>query len=395
MVDINPADTNDKVPLPSLRWMNYVLPLFRKRKFILLNFLIVTIVSLVVSFFLPKWYKSTASILPPKNQTLLNPLGAVASTLKGLGSAGKIGGIGENQGTYNYLAILKSRTAMELVVQKFDLIQVYGLASGSMEKTIEMLRDNVSFELQEDDNITITVFDRDSQRAADIANYFVDVLNTLSNELSTREARENRLFIEKRLDQTRAELHSMEDSLQKFQEHSDVALIPGENMTDFAGIADLYGLKVRKEIELGVLGKKVSKDNEAFQQLKLELMEIDHKLSGVPESGIQTIRLYRNIAIQQKILEYLVPLYEQAKIDEQKDVPVILVLDKAVPSEHKAKPKRLFFILGWDILALFLSVFYIIGKERLAKLKSDGRLNSFFDELRASKLIRIMIRRKE
>ncbi len=34
-------------------------------------------------------------------------------------------------------------------------------------------------------------------------------------------------------------------------------------------------------------------------------------------------------------------MYEQAKVEEQKDVPVILVLDKAVPPKRKAKPKRL------------------------------------------------------
>jgi uncharacterized protein involved in exopolysaccharide biosynthesis len=40
-----------------------------------------------------------------------------------------------------------------------------------------------------------------------------------------------------------------------------------------------------------------------------------------------------------------VPLYEQAKIDEKKDYPVLQVIDYAVPPGKKSYPPRMLFAL--------------------------------------------------
>ena len=80
-------------------------------------------------------------------------------------------------------------------------------------------------------------------------------------------------------------------------------------------------MKAKKEIEVGILRRTVSADDVRLKQAELELRELERKLSTFPGVGIESLRLYRDLAIQQKIIEFLVPLYEQAKVDEQKDVP--------------------------------------------------------------------------
>jgi hypothetical protein len=52
------------------------------------------------------------------------------------------------------------------------------------------------------------------------------------------------------------------------------------------------------------------------------------------------------------MVEFLLPLYEQAKFDEQKDTPIILSIDKAVPSDKKVYPPRLIY----TIIISFFSV---------------------------------------
>src|SRR6266404_1447724 len=94
-------------------FLEYVAVLLKWRKFILLNSIAVAVLAVIISFLLPKWYKATASILPPKDQSLLNFFGSTSSVLKGLSALPKIGGLGQNTGAYNYFAILKSRSAME------------------------------------------------------------------------------------------------------------------------------------------------------------------------------------------------------------------------------------------------------------------------------------------
>jgi len=278
----------------------------------------VTIVAVIISLLLPKWYKATASILPPKDQGLFGSLGVAGSMLKGLSSTQKIGSLGQKTGTYNYLAILKSRSAMEAVIHKFDLMTEYAVSDSSMEKALAGLTDNVNFEVEDDDNITVEVSDRDPIRAADIANYFVEELNSISNRLGTQEARSNREFIEKRLGQSKDELHRTEEALKTYQEKNGVLVLPEQNSPGISAIADLYGMKAKKEIELAILKRTVTGENSAIQQLEIELSELNRKLGTLPETGLESFRLYRDAAIQQKVVEFLIPMYEQRKLMSKK-----------------------------------------------------------------------------
>jgi uncharacterized protein involved in exopolysaccharide biosynthesis len=327
---------------------------FRWRRFLLINVTVAAVIAAGVSFLLPKWYRSTASILPPKDSDMLNPMAAAGSVLKGLNLGGR-GGSGGTLGPYNYLAILKSRSALDSVVRKFNLTEVYGVDT-SIEEAVKELKENTAFEVQDEDYITLEVLDKDPDRAAGIANFFVDVLNSMSLRLGTREARNNREFIEKRLEMTRTDLRAAEDALQAYQQRSKMVVIPEQGSSSVGGVADLYGMKAKKEVELAILRQSVGPDDPAIAQLELELREIDRKLETFPEISVESLRLYRNVVIKQKILEILLPLYEQAKVDEQKDVPVLLVLDRAVKAEKKATPKRGLIVLASASITLLLSL---------------------------------------
>lgn len=359
IVDTPTEGTNPSESYPEL--IDYLSILLKWRKFIAFNVLTVSVLAICVSLLLPKWYKATASLLPPKDQGGLDLLGGVGSVLKGVGGLQKIGNLGQVRGAYNYLAILKSRTAMEAVVTKFDLLKVYDVPDGSMEKAVKELADNTSFEIQEDDNITIEVYDKDPKRVAEIANYFVEVLNEISIALGTKEARGNRQFIEKRLDSTMDALRIAEDRLQRFQEKSGMMIVPDQNLSSVSAVAELYGMKAKKEIEIGVLEHSFTKNNKVLQQYKSELDELNKKLSAIPQTGMESYRLYREAAIQQRVIEVLVPMYEQAKVEEQKDLPVILVLDTAVPPERKARPKRFIIVATCFLMSLVFSIFVAFG----------------------------------
>jgi len=333
----------------------------------------------IVSFLLPKWYKATCSIMPPKEQSIFGQLGSVGSLLKELSPTQKMGGFGQNLGVYNYLAILKSRTAMEGVIRKFDLIKVYDVSDSSMENTMKELKENVAFEIQDEDYITVDVYDKDPLRAAAMANYYVEVLNTISIQLGTQEARNNREFIAKRVDKSKEDLRNAEEILRKYQERSGLMIAPEQSSSGVSAIAELYGMKAKKEVELAILERSATKNNDLLQQLQIELSELGKKLGTFPEAGLESFRLYRNVAIQQKIVEYLIPLYEQAKINEQKDVPVLLVLDKAIPPEKKDKPKRSLIVL---LVALVTAVFsiaavFLIEGWNKFKISNPGQYQHF------------------
>lgn len=360
---------------------NHISLLIQWKKFIVYNVIVVTLITIGVSLVLPEWYKSTASILPPKEQDLLSGLGGAGSLLKGLSGNKSIGGLGKNQGSYNYFAILRSRSAMESVINRFNLITVYDINDKNIEKAIKQLVENTRFETQEEDNITIEVYDKDPQRAADMANYFVDILNDMSIQLGTREARNNREFIESRLEQCKIDLKKAEEALRENQEKSGLIFAADENNSTIAAYAELYALKAKKEIEIGVLERTVTADNAALQQIKVELSELAKKLNTFPKAGIEGLRLYRDVAIQQKIMEFILPLYEQARVDEQKNIPVLLVLDKAVPAHRKTKPQRMLIVAVASVLSLFFSVLlvYIMNSVLIA---TGGSANMYIEKMK-------------
>lgn len=353
------------------RWLTLLL---RWKRFVLIFIGCTTFLAAVVSFVVPKWYLATASILPPKQESALSAMGLAGSLLKGVGGGGgtlsKLTNATGATGPYNYLAILKSRTVMEAVVNHFDLRRIYGVGDTSMEAALKELQGNTSYEVQEDDYITVNVLDKVPARAAEMANYFVSMLNQRSIELGTLEAKNNREFIEKRVDRIYGDLSASEEALKNYQEKSGILIAPEEASSGVSAIAELYGMKAKKEIELGVLERTVSKDNPVLLHTRTELSEIDKKVDQIPQAGMETLRLYRQVAIQQKILEFVLPMFEQAKIDEQKTVPVLLVLDIAVPPEHKDSPKRLLIIFSAFLSSLIISVLLVMIHDRYERFRA-------------------------
>jgi uncharacterized protein involved in exopolysaccharide biosynthesis len=373
---------------PNSSFLDYVHLLLRWRKFIITTVGCVAVLSVVISLLLPKWFKSTASILPPADQGVLNPLGSASSMLKGLAAVKSLGSFGQGLGAYNYFAILRSRSAMEAVINKFNLREVYDVQDKPIEDVLQELEGNVDFQIEEEDYISVSVYDKDPQRAADMANYYVDLLNEISIRLGTQEARNNREFIGSRVKEVQEVLRIAEDSLQSYQERSGMLMPPTTEGSGIAPIAELYGLKARKEIELGIAKREGTSVNLLARQLQMQLSEIEKKLKTFPGAGVTSMRFYREIAIQQTILEFLVPMYEQARVEEQKDIPVILVLDRAVPAEEKASPKRMIIVALSTLAASLFSILIVAFRERLARLSSQAdsgeKMKSIRDIFRSS-----------
>jgi uncharacterized protein involved in exopolysaccharide biosynthesis len=398
------------------RLFDYLFILVKRRQFIIKTVLGVGILSAALSLLMPNWYMATASVLPPKSPGGLLSLlegSNVSSLLKNLpGVSGKLGG----QEAYSYLAILQSRTAMERVAHKFDLMAVYEVSDSSMEKTLKALRNNAEFEFAAEGNIVISVLDKDPKRAAAMANYFVELLNELSAQLGTQEARNNREFIERRYLQNQRDLKTAEDSLKALQQRYGVYALPEQTAGAIKAASALKAGADAKEIELGILRRSFGDENPRVQALRVELSEMNKKMNemkfgaadwrhdqslnlfvpfkDVPEIGAEYIRRYRDFEIQNRMLEFLVPLYEQAKIDEQKDTPVVLVLDNAVPPERKAQPRRSLIVLINMSLALIFSLAWVFAREIYDREKdSNPKVSAITEEIKRGAFYRNVLRK--
>jgi uncharacterized protein involved in exopolysaccharide biosynthesis len=381
----NPNQNKDSISIQSL-----LITILKWRKVIFWNTFIVTVAAIIVSLMLDKWYTSTASILPPKKKAgLFGDISGFSSTIKDLSKTlSRLGTTSDE--AFNYLAILQSRTASMKVIEKFNLKQVYKIPEDKpYENVIEALKNNVDFNVEDEGNITINVTDKSPQRAADIANYYVDLLNEISIELNTREAKSHREFIEKRFNKLIYDIKAKEDSLKIFSKNYNVYGIEEQVKSIIKTAVDLRSKTEEKKIQLDIYKLSHDETSPLIIQTQLELNELQKKskelqigseikssmlfvpFKDIPDVGMNYVRLIRDYEVQNKLLEFLLPIYEQAKIDEQKDIPVVLVLDKAIPAEKKTYPKRMIIVLISFFLSFLLAVGYVFVKESFQNLKSD------------------------
>jgi uncharacterized protein involved in exopolysaccharide biosynthesis len=60
--------------------------------------------------------------------------------------------------------------------------------------------------------------------------------------------------------------------------------------------------------------------------------------------------------------------YEEAKIEEAKDVATVEVLDRAIPPDHKSRPHRSQIVLMAFAISLVLGVGYVVTTDYLRRV---------------------------
>src|SRR5437016_363111 len=123
----------------------------------------------------PKMYESTATLLAPKEGS------AAAGLLGGLAASGlaqAVPGLASVSASPNrdlLVAVLKSRTMAQMIVEKFGLKERY--RARYMEDTIKRLRDRINISVVKEGTITLRVEDTEPHMAAVMANFYVDQLD--------------------------------------------------------------------------------------------------------------------------------------------------------------------------------------------------------------------------
>ncbi|MGE5680357.1 MAG: hypothetical protein ACM34K_05695 [Bacillota bacterium] len=324
-------------------------------------------------------------MIPPDNSM---GLGGLTSLLSGKGGSSSLGSklFGVSSTSEDMLiGILSSRTAMTDVIQKFNLSKYY--ETENLDKIMKALKADVTFGPNENGMIEINVVNKDPQKSAEIANYFVDLLDTLNLRFSVEQAKNNRIFIEKRYQKNLNDLKAAEDSMFSFQKKYGVFAVPEQLEVAVKAAGELEAQMTEKEMAAFFTKQQFGENSPQYQsalvqvnmlRAKVNELKNANKLSSTsnvlfpfktaPEMTMKYMRNFREVEIQSKILEVVLPFYEQAKFEEQKSIPPVQVLDKAVPAQLKESPKRSFVILTISFIALFVFVpFVYIGESLTTK----------------------------
>lgn len=363
----------------SMTLIDYINIFFKHKKIIIINCLVVAAITFVVFFFiLDPIFFSSGTIKTLDKQSGLS--GLISSS--GLGELGDLGDIAGGTSASKELAlfenILLSRRCVEETIIKFNLVEEYKFKT--MFDGVKLFRENI-MEIKKDKlagTMEVGVYDKDPEKAKEMTEFLIEQLNKINMEVNVQNARNNREFIQSRLDIVYGDLKTSEDTLLQYQDMHGIAPDIKVQLASKIGIELEAEIKA-EEVKLELLSKILTPDQseiraqeEKISILKSQLSEIlnapdqsdNLSLKGSPKIVMDFYRIRRNVEIQNKILTTLIPLLEQAKIEENRNTPSVAVVDPPNVPDRKVKPKRLTMVAVFTMLTFFVTYILFLLKNK-------------------------------
>ena len=322
------------------------------------------LIALGVSLLIAPTFTATTSLMPPQ-QSQSGAASALASlgSLAGLaGGAAAVGNSGDR-----YVALMQSVTLSDRIVEQFKLMAVYDVAFRIDAR--KELAANVRISLGKKDGlITVDVDDKSPQRAADIANRYVDELRRITSTLAVTEAQQRRVFFERQLQQSKDRLVLAQQALQA--SGFNAGALKAEPKSAAEAYARLKAEATATEVRLQTLRGSLADDTPEVRQQKTALAALREQLSRVEQAtdtsgGPDYIGKYREFKYQETLFELYARQFELARVDESREGALIQVVDPATPPEKKSKPKRASIVLGTMVgAALLLAAWVLLRQSR-------------------------------
>jgi uncharacterized protein involved in exopolysaccharide biosynthesis len=115
------------------------------------------------------------------------------------------------------------------------------------------------------------------------------------------------------------------------------------------------------------------RDLRAAEQAHLAFLQRNRAYSESPLLNFESNRLSREVQLKQEIFLTLTKSYEQARISEVRDTPVLTVIDSAVAPTLRTRPRRTIGTIIAGLLAGLLGVVVAYGVEFRHRAQAQGR----------------------
>jgi capsule polysaccharide export protein KpsE/RkpR len=324
--------------------------------------------------------------------------GGSASALAGLnGLAGLAGLSGMSGGVKSsdqmYIAFMRSQSVQMALIDQLKLKERYH--SKNLEEARRDLTSNVSITADKSSGLlVIEAQDGDAEFAALLANQQVHELNVILSRLAVTEAQQRRLYYEQQIAKTNKTLVEVEVSFKVAQQKAGIQVT--SMLVDSAiGLwASTHAQIIAKEQQLQMLGQFATSQNPEMHRLKTEIAvlrtqirqyEKGNQQNGGQEKGtVKTkdmspaqqgaAQAYRDLKIQETLLDGFLRQLEVAKIDEAKEGPPVQVLDVARAPEIRAKPERRKLVIAYTVTGLIIGLVLALLKAllRFAQKTPEG-----------------------
>ncbi|MCQ2272933.1 MAG: Wzz/FepE/Etk N-terminal domain-containing protein [Bacteroidales bacterium] len=292
------------------------------------------ILSLIVSFLIRPQYKSTAIIYAPRT----NSVAKILLNEQTYNERLDMKAYAEEEGTEQMMEILNSREIKDILINKFDLYKHYEInpqAKYARTKIYKNLKSAVDIKRTQYGAIAINVQDRDPQIASDMANEITFLIDSIKHRIDNERAMAAYKALQQQLDSIDREVARIDDSLKMVMEYG------------------VFDFTTQSERMLQQYAIAISQGNNAgVQRLKkeLEIMATwgPKHITWIGEQ--EEFRKYQALC-KANMMSLLV--------DMNNDIPVKFVIEKAIPADKKAYPKKSLIVV-FSTLASFIILLIVL-----------------------------------
>ena len=297
-------------------------------------------------FITPK-YKSTVIMFPASSSSISKSL-LNEQSVKGQ----DITAFGEDDQAEQLLQILNSNRIRDRVMRKFNLMRHYDIDSTSDVKYSNLFKEydnNITFRRTEFMAVQVSVYDKDPQMAADIANTIASLLDSAKNDMMRQRSVKGFQVVEAEYNSMKAEKDKIVDSL--------ISL----------GSLGVNDVEYQSQVLNQQLAITIMNGNRTAQAALQKKLDVLGKYCGI------YMALKNSLEFKTEQLILLETKFKQAKVDAEESLPQKFIVSDAYKAERKSYPIRWLIITVSTIAALFMSIIVIMVMEKISDYNSHKK----------------------
>ena len=362
----------------------------KRGKLIGITTLAIVVLGLAVALLLPSRYTATTVILPPQQGG-----SAGAAMMAQLSSLSAMTGVGASAlGIKNpndlQVSLLKSRTVEDAMVARFHLQSLYNVKRISSARKRWEKKTFIDSGLK-DGLLRLSVTDQDPQRAAEMANGWVEEYRRLSATLAVNEASGRRLFFERQVADARENLARAEEEMKQTEQRTGVIEMDGQTHAMIAAAAIIRAQVAAKQVEIQAMRQFAADENPDLERARQELSSLETQLAAmdvahdrrngdlvapkgtVSQAGLEYERALREVKYSETVVSLLMRLQEVARVDEARQGAQAQVVDAAVIPDRPTLLFRIWIALGTLLVSLPMALALALATEAVEFLRALRR----------------------
>ncbi len=328
-------------------------------------------------------YVATATILPQEGRSS-ETLASAFFNVRGPGTL--------------YIGLMSSRSVQDLVIDRANLLQIYHLSD--REAARGMLTGISKFTETGDGLLTISVRDGDANRAALIANAYLDALQALNEDMGLQQSTRTRSFFETQLTQERGQLAQAEDRYRQMQKKTGLVQPEAQISSGIATIQTTRQQIQTLEVQRAAKLRSETEQNPEIMQIDAQLAQLAEQErtqesagSGAPvgaapsaqqalSQSLELQRAQRDVTYYSALVASLGNEFETARLNEIAGRSAFQVVDRAIPPEKKDWPPRKPYFAVSLAFAVLMAIVAVVLRLVILRIKAHAKTRSHLQALR-------------